>query len=665
MKRIYTSIIILSAMVLMVIQPSAMAQRNTIPDHLVGVDLHSLQKLYQKKVEMEPDSLLVPYADLLFFKGNLEESLQMYRKADSLELPMTSAQKRNFSHVAKRLGQTSPHDQETGYFSDGWQPLVRINEHCISSNSEDFAPFFWHDVLFITSSRADTKKRQRNQYAFTGNAFLNIYAFDTDCNRKGTDFLPPDLNTSLHDGPMAIAKDTSLVIITRNYNQPNEQSLQNLYLAYYVKENGQWGKEQVFPYSDPDYSLQHPYFDNENSILYFSSDRPGGYGGFDLYMSKWDGENWSEPENLGSEVNSEFDEVFPSLSPDGHLFFASNHIESMGGLSIVLFKDNTRFLLPEPFNTVYDDFAITFVDEASGYISSNRGLAAFNDNIFHFDMRPIPFVLRIVDSETQQPIAGLNVAFQTADPAIEGMTVTSGTGEVTLFEGYEQPMPIKLILTKEGYLPVEEEILAFNREDERWIVQLTPKLEPELSPPIRQAIEDGYFVLYFDNDYPDPNTWKSQTDENYEDLYREYIKNLPEFIEKSANSRQEVTALFNDIENGMEQLQWFMQHLLDELEDGKNIVLSFTSHTSPIATDRYNMLLSNRRFAAVKNFMTAWENGAILRFMDNGSLEYSHVAKGSSEAKPGISSDRDNEPESVYGVDASKERRVNIYWDVK
>ncbi len=665
MKRIYTSIIILFAMVLMVIQPSAMAQRNTIPEHLVGVDLQSLQKLYQEKMEMEPDSMLGLYADLLFFKGDLEESLRMYRKADSLDLPLSTAQQRNFSHVAKRLGQTSPFDQQTGYFSEGWQPLLRINEHCINSNSEDFAPFVWQDLIFITSSRADTKKRQRNKYAFTRNAFLNIYAFDANCNRREKDFLPRDLNTSLHDGPMAIAKDTSLVVITRNFTQPNEQGLQNLYLAYYVKENGEWGEEQMFPFSDPDHSMQHPFFDDNNSILYFSSDRPGGQGGFDLYKTRWDGENWSDPENLGPEINSVYDEVFPSLSPDGHLFYASNHIETNGGLSIVLFKDNTRFLLPEPFNTMYDDFAITFLDEASGYISSNRGLDAFNDNIFHFDMRPIPFVLRIVDPETGQPIAGMNVSFQTADPAIEGTAVTSESGEVTLFEAYEQPLPIKLTLTKGGYLPVEEEILAFNREDERWIVQLTPKLTPELSPPIRQAIEDGYFVVYFDNDYPDPNTWKSHTDENYEELYLQYLAKLPEFIEKSANSRLEVIALFTGIENGMEQLQWFMQHLLDELEDGKNIVLSFTSHTSPIASDRYNMLLSNRRFAAVKNFMVEWENGALVRFLDNGSLEYTHVAKGSSEAKPGISSDRDNEPESVYGVDASRERRVNIYWDVK
>ena len=73
-------------------------------------------------------------------------------------------------------------------------------------------------------------------------------------------FLPSTLNKNLNCGPIAIARDTSLLVITKNYVKPNKEQVQNLYLAFYVRENNEWSEEKLFPFNDVNFSLQHPYY---------------------------------------------------------------------------------------------------------------------------------------------------------------------------------------------------------------------------------------------------------------------------------------------------------------------------------------------------------------------------------------------------------------------
>ncbi len=75
--------------------------------------------------------------------------------------------------------------------------------------------------------------------------------------------------------------------------------------------------------------------------------------------SRWNGKEWSKPENLGPDLNSSYNEVFPSLVPDGDLIYTSDHPGISGGLDLVLYKNNKRYLLPEPFNTSREDFSMS------------------------------------------------------------------------------------------------------------------------------------------------------------------------------------------------------------------------------------------------------------------------------------------------------------------
>ena len=635
----------------------APAQRQLPPD-LIGVDLKEVQKDYLRKINNGVDSLLAPYAEALYYDGQLEKALEVYQRADSLDLPISKGQKRNFSFVARRLGVSSPYDVQTGYFAGFLDIDADIKPFVNNSEYEDFAPLSWQNLLFITSSRPESRRRKGNIYAFTRKPFLNVYAYTLEGQPVDPDFLPTNLNTDLHDGPIAIAADTSLVIITRNYENPNQDGVHSLYLAYYTSQDNEWSEEMSFPANNKEYFVQHPYYVDKTNTLYFSSNMPGGYGGFDLYKSQWDGDEWSEPTNLGEPVNSVYDEVFPSFCPDGNLIYATNHIETTGGLDLAMIKDGERYLFPEPFNTPYDDFAITYKNEYSGYFSTNRDFDDFGDNVYSFDIIPppeYPFVVRVVDKDSQEVIPGAAVSYRATQPSLDDKEYTPPNGEVTIHQGPEEPFITQLNVLQDEYYPLEVASDNFYFQDQRWIKVV--ELEP-----IPQVIRDGSFVVYFDNDHPDPRSMSPETNLSYKETFEQYIKRKEVFKERSADSRQQIEALFEEVRDGMQQLEHLADFLQKEFEQGRHYTIEFTSHASPLASSEYNFILSQRRFASVENYIQDWDDGALQEFIDRGKLEYENNPFGDAQARPDVSSERDDPARSVYSVKAARERRVTIEW---
>jgi len=650
-------IFIASTILTTILGSHTMAQRHLPPD-LIGANLKEVQEQYRREINRGADSLLVPYAEALFYDGKLREALKMFQKADSIGLEKTLGQQRNYSFVARRLGARSPYDVQTGYFAGYWDIEAEIKTFAANSTNEDFAPFLWQDMLFITSSRTETRTRRRNTYALTQMPFLNIHAFTLDGQPVNPDFLPDGMNTPLHDGPLAIAADTSLVVVTRNYDKPNQDGVHTLYLSYYTREGRQWSEEKSFPVNDPAYFVQHPYFDNTTNTLYFSSNMPGGFGGFDLYKSVWNGRQWSNPANLGQEVNSPYDEVFPSLSPGGELIYATNHIETTGGLDLVIFKQGQRYLFPRPFNTPHDDFAITFLDEQSGYFSTNRDYEAFGDNIYHFHIIPppeYPFIVRVLDKESKDPIPEVSVAYEAMLPALKDIRQTSAAGETTIHHGPEEPFSVGFRVTHEDYYPLEITADNFRFEEEQWLLEL--ELEP-----LPQIIRDGFFVVYFDNDRPDPRSISPTTGLSYEETFEQYMERKNDYLQRSENTPGQVQQFFDVVQQGMEQLKQLAAFLKQELEQGRHYTIEFTSHASPLATSQYNMILSKRRFVSVENFLRSWQGGVLETYIEQGMLTYENNPFGSTQAPRDVSADRQNLSSSVYGVAAATERRVTISW---
>ncbi|HEY0896592.1 MAG TPA: OmpA family protein, partial [Sphingobacteriaceae bacterium] len=202
-----------------------------------------------------------------------------------------------------------------------------------------------------------------------------------------------------HNGPAVFTASSDTVFFTRADRSTAERSkgvtISRKSVYYSVRSNGKWSEPEKLPFNaSGSYSVQHPALSPDGRILYFASDMPGGMGGMDLYasMKQTDG-TWGAPVNCGANVNSEQDDVFPYVRKDGHLFFASKGHIGMGGLDLFTatgaFNDFTPAEnLKSPINSTRDDFGVLYLDEFSGYVSSNRNGGKGLDDIYRFTITP-------------------------------------------------------------------------------------------------------------------------------------------------------------------------------------------------------------------------------------------------------------------------------------
>lgn len=157
------------------------------------------------------------------------------------------------------------------------------------------------------------------------------------------------------------------------------------------KEGNTWSEPFLLPFNNQECNTLHPVIGETDSILIFASDRPGGFGGMDLYRVVKTFDDWGIPENMGESINTGGNEVFPFFHPDGTLYFASDNHGSLGGLDMFMTrKDGENWTSPinlkPPFNTEMDDFGfIIDQDNRNGYFSSNRLNGKGGDDIYSFE----------------------------------------------------------------------------------------------------------------------------------------------------------------------------------------------------------------------------------------------------------------------------------------
>ncbi|MGI9550914.1 MAG: hypothetical protein ACR2MT_06935 [Aurantibacter sp.] len=198
-------------------------------------------------------------------------------------------------------------------------------------------------------------------------------------------YLDDQLNSTFHEGPVAFFDNGNKVIITRSNSNKGEKDTRNLQLMLAErKPSGEWSRPKKL-FHHPDYSVGHPSINSDGTVIYFVSNKPGGYGGTDLYSTELKKGVWQEPVNAGSEINTAGDELFPSMDANGMLFFSSDGHGGLGGLEI--FKVDLENLkkprnVGHPINSEADDFGIVWIPGAnSGYFSTNR---TGQDRIYRF-----------------------------------------------------------------------------------------------------------------------------------------------------------------------------------------------------------------------------------------------------------------------------------------
>jgi outer membrane protein OmpA-like peptidoglycan-associated protein len=273
------------------------------------------------------------------------------------------------------------------------------NERTVNTALLDFSPAFYEDGIVYISSQVVTGKEKIYDKTI-GRKTMSIFRARRGSNGKLSKPEPfaQELVSLFHEGPVTFDKTGENVFFTRNNNDGQKanynKGVSRLKIYASRKEASVWSPAIELPFNENESDAAHPSVSVDGDRLYFSSNRAGGYGGMDIYVCERMSDTWGKPVNLGPKINTNKNEVFPFVHPDGTLFFSSDGLYGRGGLDIFYTKPSilggfdTPKALGTQFNTDHDDFGIIVdVDMKNGYFTSSRSGGLGEDDIYSFNLQ--------------------------------------------------------------------------------------------------------------------------------------------------------------------------------------------------------------------------------------------------------------------------------------
>ena len=276
-------------------------------------------------------------------------------------------------------------------FSLSSQEIEVVSIESNSALKDDFAPYVMDSVLYFSSNR---KHEIVRSYLNSNNEWVyRLYKasiLPNDGIGKET-MLQNDQLSKLNTPTIAWSEDKSTIVISQNQYSTIKKSKgrENLLGIFIINnKNGKWSRPSAFKHnSRRGYSNVHPTITPDGKTIYFVSDMPDGFGKADLYESTLINGEWTEPVNLGKNVNTDGNEVFPYYHPSGKLYFSSEGHNSSGKLDIFYTskydgKWTAPVKLESPINSESNDFSCyIYKEQTEGYFASDR---LGNANIYKF-----------------------------------------------------------------------------------------------------------------------------------------------------------------------------------------------------------------------------------------------------------------------------------------
>jgi outer membrane protein OmpA-like peptidoglycan-associated protein/Tol biopolymer transport system component len=342
-----------------------------------------------------------------------------------------------------------------------------VLESPFNSSYDDFSAMtFLNDKIVFTSTRTKSTWITK-RHGWTGNSYCHMYM--TEKNEFGEYETPAmfiaEFATKFNDGPFCASKDGQTIFFTRNGVDKKEKSLdgsQKLKIFQATILNGDIQSLMNLKINSNEYNCAHPAISADGKTLYFSSDMGGGQGGMDIWYCKLDaGGAWGSPINMGEKVNTKGNELFPSITEENILYFASNGHEGLGGLDIfeTKIKDEKAgriYNMGKPVNSEHDDFAYNLnADGKKGFLSSNRKTGGMNDDIYTVDVlrkvargKTVNFIVKSKDSQEILPLTKIKMN------ADSFMTNDKGEFQTII----EEDVNYKLVVSKEKYFDIIDSI---------------------------------------------------------------------------------------------------------------------------------------------------------------------------------------------------------------
>lgn len=269
------------------------------------------------------------------------------------------------------------------------------------------------------------------------NHFLIYSALPSKSNKEFTDSenilnvtFPSDIGTAFFN------KKTNVLWFSSGYNF-DKQKGKTLKIYYTKRQNEKWGSPKSFIFNSNKYNIAHPYMNEAGTQLFFSSDKPGGLGGMDIWYCNKSSDGWSDPIWTGYVINSKGNEIFPTWH-EGDLYFSSDGKPDSQGLDIYIAYHknnwNTVDRLAGKFNSPQDDLGLIYLDNNKGYFTSNRDGGKGGDDIYYFEIAEDDkenldnYTLQLSCKET--PIRNASIVITNTDNILITHGITNAEGSI-------------------------------------------------------------------------------------------------------------------------------------------------------------------------------------------------------------------------------------------
>lgn len=516
---------------------------------------------------------------------------------------------------------------------------VRFN-----SDAAEFGAVKVDDFVYFTSDRSPNGILDK-RYKWTHRPFLNIFKLDQAKNNLTP--LPGKVNSNLHEGNFCFSNDGNIMYISKSNTEKGKKrfdSIKNNAIHLYKSEkvDGLWEEPQKLSFNNVNYSIEHPALSKDGTKLFFSSNMPGGEGGFDLYYVPVNGDGtYGSPINLGPEINTSEREQFPFIDDKGNLFFSSNGHLGLGMMDIYVceFKNSSfgpPINLGAPLNSKYDDFSLTYYNDTKGYFASNRKYV--NDDIYSFEqigeifprVYKARFEVKDYASENYIPNAAVKLFDRNQELVYENQLDTIGAFERNLYPGkYDFKAEAK------GY-------------------------KSRIKPLMVKEKKDATYVIYLDREQDSAsmataNIPQKEKQPTKEELKAELLKDTegPPVVEKNGKLFFELPPIYFDYNKW--NIRADSKKVLDEfalkLEKYKTVYIKISSHTDSRGTDSYNQILSEKRAESTRNYL------ALIGYVNARRMKF----EGFGESKPLIDCISKNCSEEEHQTNRRSEFEITKY----
>tara|TARA_Y100000817_G_scaffold31315_2_gene21874 strand:+ start:1676 stop:3637 length:1962 start_codon:yes stop_codon:yes gene_type:complete len=480
------------------------------------------------------------------------------------------------------------------------------NLTAINTKYAEYSPSFSNDKLFFVSNRKSEKI-----YKGTGTPFTDLYEVKTrgaNVDINSLKKLEDNINQEkVNEGSITFSSDGTYMIFAKG-NNGKSSGRNNVDLYWSRFRRGGWTNPRLLNVNTSRSWDSTPYLSKDGKTLYFASNRSKGYGGTDIYKANVNRRGrWINIQNLGPEINTPGNELFPSVTEDGRLYFSSDNHEGFGGLDIfVASRRGGKITIKnpgKPLNSSGDDFGVNPYNPTRGFFTSNRDGGSGDDDIYTFvnndpNLKIVNYTLKGTTLTPKNDNMDLSILGNSVVKLVdtsgqiidETFTDENGTFAFTVY-GDENYI---LIGEKENYFSTRGEFTTIGKElDKSTLKDFITNVEFEKNLILDRIIVNKSIVL----------------DNIYYDLDKADIR---------------------------EDAALELDKLVVILRDNPNISIELSSHTDDRASVEYNQDLSQRR-----------AESAVYYILSKGITENRIIAKGYGESQLIIANAKSEEEHQI------------------